>query len=224
MYKTPEIQKKKPKIRKALKSRFTEANLIQDIVLTQPLSVRVFHWGFALSMVIVIITGFELHKPASFLAVNFGQVFVLHIAAAFIASGLVAFRIFDALIRHDTSLIPSLKDLKMLPKLMAYYFFLRSTPPPSGKYNSGQKLIFSSWIIVFIISSVLGLASYWLGEHLIWVWRFIGGAQVIRWSKFVATIYFTCTIPVHIYLSLTEDLSKLQAMVTGYEKNSPETP
>jgi len=49
----------------------------------------------------------------------------------------------------------------------------------------------------------------------------VGGLQVIRWIKFTISIYLLATIPVHIYLSLTEDISRLQAMVTGYERKPP---
>ncbi|HUX47087.1 MAG TPA: hypothetical protein VMV58_03665 [Desulfosporosinus sp.] len=82
-------------------------------------------------------------------------------------------------------------------------------------------MISSSWILLFLVASLLGLTSYWQGEHLIWVWRLVGGLQVIRWIKFTISIYLLATIPVHIYLSLTEDISRLQAMVTGYERKPP---
>lgn len=135
--------------------------------------------------------------------------------------GFLALRMTDALIRRDHSLIPKIDDFKRFPKLMAYYFFLQSAPPPTRKYNSGQVLIYFSWFLLFIVASLLGLASYWQGEHLIWVWHWVGGSQVIRWIKFIAAIYFLATIPVHIYLSLTQDISRLQAMITGYERKPP---
>jgi len=187
----------------------------------QPIWVRIFHWGFAFSLSVLILTGLELHKPASFLALNYGMVSKAHIVSAWFALGFVAIRIADALIRGDHSLIPGIHDLKRFPKLMAYYFFLRSSPPPSRKYNSGQLLIYFSWFPLFLIASLLGLASYWQGEHLVWVWRLVGGFQVLRWIKFTISIYFMATIPIHIYLSLTEDISRLQAMITGYERKPP---
>lgn len=206
------------KLRKPLLKELRKSKVKGEIVQFQPIWVRVFHWGFALSLTIVILSGLQLHKPASFLALNFSKVLTAHIVFSWFSLGFLALRITDAFVRRDDSLIPKLQDLKQFPRLMAYYFFLRSSPPPARKYNSGQLLIYFSWFLLFLIASILGLVSYWQGEHLIWIWRLIGGFQVLRWIKFVITIYFLATIPVHIYLSLTEDISRLQAIVTGYER------
>ncbi len=195
--------------------------VMKQLVQFQPIWVRVCHWGFAFSLTVVLLTGLELHQPASFLALRFSLVLKAHVVSNWLALGFLTIRLADALIRRDASLIPRIHDLKGFPKLMAYYFFLRSSPPPSRKYNSGQLVVYSSWILLFLAASFLGLASYWQGEHLIWLWRMVGGFQILRWIKFSITIYFLATIPLHIYLSLTEDISRLQAMVTGYERKPP---
>ncbi|AFQ42364.1 cytochrome b/b6 domain-containing protein [Desulfosporosinus meridiei] len=209
------------KLRKPLLKQLKADNLKGRIIKSQSIWVRIFHWGFAISLVVIISTGLQLHKPAHFLALNFSKVLVAHIVFSWFALSFLALRFTDALIRKDDSLIPKIRDLKHFPKLMAYYFFLRSSPPPARKYNSGQLVIYFSWFLVFLLASFLGLASYWQGEHLIWVWHLVGGFQMIRWIKFIISIYFLATIPVHIYLSLTEDISRLQAMVTGYERKPP---
>lgn len=206
------------KLRKPLKKELMKGNVKGTFVQSQPIWVRIFHWGFAISLITVILTGLQLHRPPSFLALNFSKVLLAHIVFSWFALGFLAIRIIDALIRHDDSLIPKILDLKHFPQLMAYYFFLRSSPPPARKYNSGQLLIYFSWFVLFLLASFLGLTSYWQGEHLIWVWRLVGGFQVLRLTKFIISIYFLATIPVHIYLSLTEDISRLQAMITGYER------
>lgn len=206
------------KLRKRLKKELKAENLKGAIVETQPIWVRIFHWGFALCLTGTILTGLELHKPANFLALKFSKVLTFHITFVWLAMGFLGVRIFDAFIHKDDSLIPKVQDLRQFPKLMAYYFFLRSSPPPRRKYNSGQVLIYFSWVILFMIASFLGLATYWQGEHLVWAWRLVGGFQVIRWVKFTISIYFLATIPLHIYLSLSEDMSRLQAMVTGYQR------
>ena len=209
------------KMRKPVLIKLKRASIKGEMVLFQPIWVRIFHWGFAASLTVILLTGLELHKPANFLILNYGKVLTAHLVFGWFALGFVALRIADALIRRDNSLIPKLHDLKHFPKLMAYYFFLRPAPPPSRKYNSGQLLIFFSWFLLFLVASLLGLVSYWQGKHLIWLWHLVGGFQVLRWIKFTITIYFLATIPVHIYLSLTEDISRLQAIVTGYERKPP---
>ena len=209
-----------PKIRKKFLEKLHEVKITPEgLVLTQPIRVRIFHWGFAFCMISILLSGFELNKPVRFLALNYGKVFMVHVIFSWFALGFLAFRITDAIIKRDKSLIPKIRDLKCFPKLLSYYFFHRSSPPLSEKYNSGQKLVFFSWIILFVIASIFGFAVYWQGENGTWIIiRLVNGLQMIRWSEFVISIYFTATIPLHIYLSVTEDLSKLQAMVTGYER------
>ena len=213
--------KQPSKMRKPVLKQLKRASIKGEMVLSQPIWVRIFHWGFAVSLTVILLSGLELHKPANFLNINYGKVLIAHLAFSWFALGFLALRIADALIRQDNSLIPKTHDIKLFPKLMAYYFFLRSDPPPHRKYNSGQLLIYFSWLLLFLVASLLGLASYWQGKHLIWVWHMVGGFQILRWIKFAITIYFLATIPIHIYLSLTEDLSRLQAMVTGYERKPP---
>lgn len=213
--------KQPAKLREPVIKQLKKGNVNGPFIQFQPLWVRVFHWGFALSLTVILLSGLELHKPASFLALNYSKVLMAHLVFGWTGLGFVAIRIVDAILRRDYSLIPSIQGLKNLPKLLAYYFFLRSFPPPSKKYNSLQQLIYLSWILLFLVASLLGLASYWQGKHLIWVWHLVGGFQVLRWIKYSITIYILATILVHFYLSLTEDMSRLQAMITGYERNPP---
>lgn len=210
-----------PQLRKPLAKQLQKAKLTGNVVLTQPAAVRIFHWGFAFTLTGLILTGLELHKPLSFIAVQFSKVFIAHSILAWLALSFFALRLVDMILRKDTSLLLTWQDLKSSPRLLAYYLFLRSTPPPGGKYNSGQKLIFSSWLLLFAFIAFISMASYWAGEHLDWVPRLLGGFQVLRWIKFISLVYFSATIPLHIYLSLTEDLSRLQAMVSGHEQKNP---
>ncbi|AFM39609.1 thiosulfate reductase cytochrome B subunit (membrane anchoring protein) [Desulfosporosinus acidiphilus SJ4] len=213
--------KHKNKLRKTFFKELQKGKVKGEIILFQPLLVRIFHWGFAVSLTGILLSGLELHKPAKFLAVSYGDMFEIHVISSWFALGFVALRCTDAILRQDQSLIPKLRDFKVFPKLVAYYLFLRPAPPLSRKYNSGQSLIYFSWLPLFLIASLLGLSSYWHGEHLIWVWRLVGGFQRLRWIKFSITIYFLATISLHIYLSITENLSHLQAMVSGYERKPP---
>ncbi len=204
-------------MRQTLKKELQKGSLRHQAIPAQPALVRICHWGFALSMAGLLLTGFELHQPAHFLAFQFGQEYIIHLTFSWLSMAFFMLRVTDAIFRKDRSILVGFKDIKNFPKLLSYYLFLRSSPPPAGKYNSGQKLFFTSWLVLFILGSILGLASYDQGEHLAWIVRLTGGWQMLRWAKYAIAIYFGATISVHIYLSLTEDLSRLQAMITGFE-------
>lgn len=210
-----------PPLRKHLAKEFRKADLTSHIVITQRAAIRIFHWGFAFSLSGLIFTGLVLHRPPSFLALPFSSVWFAHIIFAWLGMSFWTLRVVDMILNKDTSVLPTWQDLKSFPSLLAYYLFLRDTPPPSGKYNSGQKIIFFSWLVLFAFICFISMASYWAGQHLDWVLRILGGFQVLRWIKFTALIYFVSTILLHIYLFLTQDLSRLQAMITGYEQKKP---
>jgi len=210
------------KLRKPVMKELHKENLIGRLGVGHPAPVRFFHWGFALSLTGIILSGLILHQPLPFLALPYGKVFVVHVSFGWLASAFFIFRLVDMLLRKDKTLLLSWQDIKNLPKLFAYYLFLRPSLPPYGQYDPGQKLIFGSWFLLFPFLVFISLASYWAGEHLDWVLKFLGGIQVLRMIKFTGAIYFISTILLHIYLSLTEDLSRLQSMVTGYEQKPPE--
>ncbi len=211
-------------MRKVLEKELKIAKLIPKIKKGYPLPVRIFHWGFAISLTGIILTGLILHRPLPFLALPYSKVFIFHVTFGWLASAFFSLRLADMLIRRDKTLFPSLADLKSLPGLIAYYLFLRPHKPPSGQYNIGQKLMFISWFLLFPFLVVLSLASYFAGQHLDWVVKLIGGFQYLRLTKFLGSVYFTATILLHIYLSVTEDLSRLQSMVTGYEQKEQSHP
>jgi formate dehydrogenase gamma subunit len=210
-----------PSLRRPLAKQFRKARLTSHIVITQRAAIRIFHWGFAFSLAGLILTGLVLHRPPTFLALAFSKIWVAHITFAWLGMSFWTFRIVDMILYRDTSLLPTWQDIKSFPSLLAYYLFLRDTPPPSGKYNSGQKMVFFSWLVLFAFICFISMASYWAGQHMDWAPRLLGGFQVLRWIKFTALIYFASTIPLHFYLFITQDPSRLQAMVTGYEQKKP---
>jgi Ni/Fe-hydrogenase 1 B-type cytochrome subunit len=147
---------------------------------------------------------------------------VFHVSFGWTATALFTFRLVDMLVRKDKSLLLSWQSFKDVPKVFAYYFYLRPNLPPHTHYNPGQKLVFTSWLLLFPFIFFISFASYINGSRLDWVIKLAGGLQTIRMLKFMGAIYFASTIILHIYLSLTEDLSRLQSMVTGLEHKPPE--
>ncbi|MGE4273933.1 MAG: cytochrome b/b6 domain-containing protein [Desulfitobacterium sp.] len=210
-----------PQLRKPVLKELQKGKLLDVLALGFPVPVRVFHWGFALSLTGILLTGLILHQPLPFLALPYGKVFVVHVSFGWLASAFFGFRLVDMILRKDKTLIPSWQDFKSFPSLLAYYFYLRPSLPPQGQYNPGQKIIFSSWFLLFPFLVFISLASYWADERLDWVIQFLGGLQILRMIKYTGAIYFTATILLHRYLSTTSDLSRLQSMVTGYEQKKP---
>lgn len=209
------------KLRKPVLKELEKDHLTAQLSKGHPAPVRFFHWVFAFCLTGIILTGLILHQPLPFLALPYSKVFVAHVTFGWLASAIFVFRVADMFLRKDKTLLLSRQDLKNLPKLFAYYFYLRPNLANHDKYNSGQKLVFGSWFLLFPFLVFISLASYWAGERLDWVIKLLGGIQILRMIKYIGAIYFVSTILLHIYLSITENLSRLQSMVTGYEQKSP---
>ncbi|AGA68121.1 Ni,Fe-hydrogenase I cytochrome b subunit [Desulfitobacterium dichloroeliminans LMG P-21439] len=210
-----------PQLRTPVLKELRKGKLIDALIMGFPVTVRIFHWGFAFSLTGIILTGLILHQPLPFLALPYGKVFVVHVSFGWLASAFFVFRLVDMVLRKDKTLLLSWQDIKTIPSVFAYYFYLRQSLPPHGQYNPGQKMIFSSWFLLFPFLVFISLASYWAGERLDWVIKLLGGLQVLRMVKYTGAVYLTSTILLHVYLSVTQDLCNLQSMVTGYEQKKP---
>lgn len=179
---------------------------------------RLFHWMFAASVITLLATGFYIHHP-----VDLGKLYhmetdiFMQIAVGFFAAGVFFSLIYYYIVtRSYRNIWVHTRDIADFWGLLKYYFFIEKTPPHYGKYNSGQKLIYSSWFIVFIFMFFSGLILYTanFGDIL----PFPVVYQKIRFYHFLGALWFLGTVPLHIYLVLTQDPAKLQAIFTGWVK------
>ena len=202
------------KMRQAQETTSTGATIIR----TQTLYGRISHWLIVPVMTGVILTGLYITHPF-FALIPMRQVRYYHLILSAILSALVLARVYYALVTGDVrNFLLRRGDGKKLVQLMAYYFFLRQSKPyEATKYNVGQRLIYSSWVFVFLLLAILGLILAAPERPLSLIFaRLLGDLQMIRLLKYILTIYFISTIFVHVYLSLTSDPAKFQAIFTGY--------
>lgn len=175
---------------------------------------RLFHWLFAFSIIMLLITGLS-----TFWFISIGEVtgirVMVHRSVGFFASGLfcgwVYYHLVTQLYRDvwfRTCEIPGFKGL------LKYYFFIQTKLPPYGKYNPGQKLVYTGWFFGFILQFVTGIILFTAGMGNILPFPVL--MQKMRFYHFAGALWFLGTIPLHIYLAVTEDPGKLQAMLTGW--------
>ena len=176
-----------------------------------------FHWANALFITLLVLSGLWLHWPTYF------PVFPLRWAKWTHSLSAMAFT-FNFLAYMYYLIAKGLLinwifrwgDLKRIPGFFAYVFFLKKEyyQPPEDKYNTGQKLVYSSWIMVSILSIITGFSLYFL-DNLIDLTAYGSRGQSLRYIHYLLTLYWIITIPTHIYLSLTEDPARLQSIFTG---------
>lgn len=190
-------------------------------LLLQPLPIRIFHWIMFACVMVLLFTGLYLSSPFETLVLPLRAVRALHLIFGLILianlSGQIYYYVYTT---KWTELIFLPRDLVNLRSFFRYVFFITDGHPNYGRYNPGQKLLFSLWFLTVVIAAITGIILM-LPNHTSAFQRLLGGLSGIRLVHFMGAIFFAMSIPLHFYLVFTEDLAKLQAMFTGYVNVEP---
>lgn len=188
---------------------------------TKPLrhtpAVRLFHWLHAISTLLLVLTGLNISYPDKrFGFSSLSQSRRLHLAtASFFVASYVA-RVYYALISGDwRNIMFRPRDMVQLPALISFYLLRRPVEPSYGKYNPGEKLLFTLWKMVIIpLTIIIGCALTWPERfpHLI---RRFGGLSRIRQRFFLTAVALAASAAVHMYLALSSGPKRLASIFTG---------
>lgn len=181
--------------------------------------IRIFHWINMVAIMLLIFTGFYIHAPQSFrLFGNMDGARMVHFAMAYVLCFGVVLRVYYAIAAKDAKNIvfnPK-TDIPNLPSMMKYYLFMSDSHPYYGKYNPGQKAMYTGWLVMALIQIITGFILYkpqvafWanLGDYL-------GGDIAIRMVHLIVTWLFVLTVLAHVYLDISEGVPVLKSMFTG---------
>ncbi len=188
-------------------------------LLLHPLPVRIFHWIMFFSVTYLVITGLYMHEPWA--GLSYGAVRKTHTLAGIILimnlSGQIYYYISTG---KYTEVLFMPRDFPNLRSFFRYALFVTENHPNYGRYNPGQKVLFTAWGLVVLLSGFAAL-SFIFPEYESWLSRPFGGLIGVRITFYTITMFFLATIPLHLMLVFTEDPAKLQAMFSGYVKKEP---
>ncbi len=195
------------------------------LVLIQPLVVRLFHWAITAGVILLVITGFYIAWPTGWVPfLNMRTARELHFSTGFITIFLVLGRFYYAVATGDYhNLLFRLRDFRQVPALLRFTFFLQDRSPDQEKYNVGQKFLFTSWFIVFVLVALSGVILYQPDPWEV-ILPFVGGLQGMRYFQFTVALFFALTIFLHVYLAAIDDPARLQAIFTGWIRVSSDKP
>ena len=190
-------------------------------LLLQPLPVRVFHWTMVVSVTVMLVTGLYLNSPPLWLHLPLSMIRKLHGVFAALLMVNFAGQIYYYMYTTKFSEVLFLRrDWANMRSFLRYYLFITSRHPNFGRYNPGQKLLFSVWGLAVATAAVSGTALLF-PDDTTGLQRLLGGLGAIRIVHFLTACLFLAFIPLHLYLVFTEDPAKLQAMFTGYIQKQP---
>jgi Ni/Fe-hydrogenase b-type cytochrome subunit len=187
--------------------------------------IRAMHWVAAISIVVLVVTGFYIGAPyfatsgeasSHFLM---GWVRFLHFAAAglFVATAII--RVYWLFAGNQferwRALFPVRRqDWVNLYKQVKFYLMIRPEQAPQYLgHNPLQQLSYTAIYAVAVVQVVTGFAMYgqsrpggFFYKLFGWVVPFLGGIQVAHFVHHIFTWIFLIFVPIHIYLALRADL------------------
>ncbi|MBK6911561.1 MAG: cytochrome b/b6 domain-containing protein [bacterium] len=187
---------------------------------------RFWHWSQAALIILLGVTGFEIHGSLEFF--GFAQAVSIHSSAAIAFLILICFAIFWHLTSGEwRQYVPSLLNVRAQ---VDYYVtgIFRGAPHPTrrtvlSKLNPLQKLVYAGLkvlvIPVMVLSGLIYMFYRYPQRHEIISLNIEGLSTVAALHTFGAFMLVAFFIA-HIYLSTTghSPTANLKAMVTGYEE------
>lgn len=193
-------------------------------VYRQPLPNRFVHWGIAISIVMLIITGlgqmplysrYLLKQPLGTKWLTSYEITLwLHYIFAALLMFFIAYHIVFHIIRKEFHILPKKGDIKgslLIMKAM----ILRQKEPPSEKYLPEQRLTYAYFVLAIALVVVTGVIK--VIKNLIGVQPTNGillwGAQLHN----IATVLIIVGVFLHIAAFIIKDNRKLlPGMFTGF--------
>ena len=188
-----------------------------------PLPLRIFHWVMVAAVLVLLFTGLYLGNPPVWLILPFSLMRKLHGLLAVVLMTNLAGQIYYYAFRGKwTEILLLPRDWAHVRSFLRYYLFITEKHPNFGRYNPGQKLLFTIWGLAVLLASLTGSALLFPDDTL-WLQKLLGGLNTIRIAHYFVAVVFAGSIPLHLYLVFTEDPAHLQAIFTGYIQKEPQS-
>jgi thiosulfate reductase cytochrome b subunit len=189
---------------------------------------RFWHWSQALLVIIMMLTGFEIHGSYSLL--GFQKAVQLHTLSAWTLLVLWAFTIFWQFTTDEwKQYLPSLKNVFAMVHYYTIGIFTNSPHPfrktVVQKHNPLQRLAYLA-LLAFISPLVWGSGLFYLFYGS---WNALGIDKYLT-LEFIAIAHtagafmMTAFFFIHVYLTTTGHtvFAHIKAMITGWEEAEPD--
>ncbi len=192
-----------------------------------PIPARIMHQVMLVGMVVMVATGFYIHKPNfSLLGIDMNLARYMHFITAFAILLNSVTRIYWSIFgapRDIKYFLPEKENRGKLVPMLAYYYFLRKTKPKTSKYNGWQKATYVVWTIALWFMALTGFAMLWKSNPF-WasVVSAFGGLAMIHAIHYLVMWFFVASVLFHIYLVLFDDFKSFLSMFFGIKPEEEE--
>lgn len=186
-------------------------------VLCHTATARFLHWINAVAIGMLTLTGFYIHWPHGFpLFSSMDIARKLHFVFMYIIFFGILTRVYYSFVSGDyKDIMFHPADIRGFPALTRYYLFLTKSLPDFGKYNPGQKLTYTGWMVLIQAQAISGFILYWPSK-LGWLAAPFGGLMAMRQVHYMITWVFVITVAMHVYLAFIGGFAVVKSIFTGY--------
>jgi Ni/Fe-hydrogenase 1 B-type cytochrome subunit len=201
--------------------------------------IRAMHWLAAISVAVLVVTGFYIGRPYFAPAPGetadlyvMGTMRFAHFAAAgvLVATGIVRVYWLFAGNRYERfqALFPiSRRGFRDLGRVLRKYILVHSERAPHYLgHNPLQQLTYTAFYGVIVVQVATGFALYGLSnpdgifyQTFGWETLFLGGVPVVRFIHHVLTWVILVYIPIHVYMALRADFvdraGEISSIISG---------
>jgi thiosulfate reductase cytochrome b subunit len=185
---------------------------------------RFWHWSQALLVIIMMISGFEIHGIYSLF--GFGQAVQIHTVAAWTLITLWAFTIFWQFTTGEwRQYMPSLINVMAMVRYYTYGIFVGAPHPfhktAHQKHNPLQRLAYLA--LLAMISPLIwisGLLYLFYGDWTQWGLSQYLSLEWVAVAHTAGAFMMTAFFFIHVYLTTTGHTltAHIKAMITGWEE------
>jgi Ni/Fe-hydrogenase 1 B-type cytochrome subunit len=192
------------------------ANL-KNIEARHPMSFRILHELIMLSILLLIITGFYIHRPfvggGGFLMSLMRGVHFFFAVVLIITTVARVVAMFVGKDRDWRSFLPTGADFKLLPKTINYYAYIGKEPELKKKYNPLQMISYCV-VFIFIVFQILsGIALKYPDGAFSWFnYGWLNNEIETRMAHFVVMWLLIMFLMIHVYLTIREKFSEIKEM------------
>jgi len=187
------------------------------VEIRHPVAFRILHLMIVSSILLLIITGFYIHRPfidgGGFLmslvrGVHFFSAGILIIGAILRILGM-----FFGHNRDWRSFIPTFADIKLLPNTINYYAYLTKEPELKRKYNPLQMISYSLIFVLVIFQIVSGFALQYPDGWFSWFnYGLFNNEIQVRVVHYIVNWLFVMFLMIHVYLGIREKFDEIKEM------------
>jgi len=187
--------------------------------------IRAMHWAAAISIVVLVVTGFYIGKPYFIVSGEtsshylMGWMRFLHFAAAAVFVTTAIVRVYWLFAGNQferwKALFPVWRqDWVNMVKQVKFYLMIQPEKAPHYLgHNPLQQLSYTGLYGIAVLQVATGFAMYGQSRPgglwytlFGWIVPLFGGIQMVHFVHHVLTWAFLIFIPIHIYLALRADL------------------